>query len=145
MPLAVTWVVVAESSRARILRLEGLQSPLCELDDLVNPDARAHEQDLISDRPGRTFDSSGQGRHAKQAPASHKQQRSADFARVLAERMEHGLAQGEFEEIILIAAPEFLGLLRQHLSEATKQHVKREIHKNIVRESEETIRGYLKL
>jgi len=142
--MAHTWVVVAESSRARIFEMDGLQSPLRELDDLVNPDARAHERDLISDRQGRTFDSRGQGRHAKQPAASQKEHRSASFARELAVRMEKGRVLGEFENLIIIAAPEFLGTLRKCLSEATKQQIKREIHKNIVRESEVTIRDYLK-
>lgn len=140
-----TWVVVAESSRARIFALDGLQSPLREVDDLLNPEGRAHERDLISDRPGRTVDSTGNRRHAKQAEVSPKEQRSISFAHAIAERIERGRTQGAFRRLILVAAPEFLGLLRKSLADATRQCIAREIHKNIVRENEQAIRKYLKL
>ena len=140
-----TWVVVAESSRARIFVLEGLQSPLREVEDLVNPEARAHERDLISDRQGRTIDSSGGRRHAKQPEVSPKEQRVIDFARSVAERVEQGRTQGVFKRLILVAAPEFLGLLRANLGDAARQCIMREIHKNLVRKDEQTIRASLKL
>lgn len=140
-----TWVVVAESSRARIFALAGLQSPLREVEDLVNPEGRAHERDLISDRPGRTMDSTGQQRHSKQAQISPKEQRVINFARTLAERIEHARTQGAFQRLILVAAPEFLGLLRGNLGDVTRQCITREIHKNFVRKDEQTIRESLKL
>ena len=140
-----TWVVVAESSRARIFRLNGLLNPLQEISDMLNPEGRAHERDLVSDRQGRTFESIGNGRHAKQQEQSTRQQRSMAFARELADRLEQGRTQGRFDQLFLIAPPAFLGLLRKNLTENTRQLIKREIKKNIVRESEDAIRGYLKL
>jgi len=138
-----TWVVVAESSRARIFALRGLQTPLEELEDLVNPAARAPEHDLISDRPGRTMDSTGRRRHAKEPQVSPKEQVVLNFAREVAEHIERGRTHGAFENLFIAAAPEFLGLLRKSLTEATRQKIKKEIHKNIVREDEKTIREYL--
>ena len=140
-----TWVVVAESSRARIFVMDGLQSPLREVEDLVNPEGRAHERELTSDRPGRTIDSTGRKRHSKQAPVSPREQRVINFARTLAERIEHARTQGAFQRLILVAAPEFLGLLRGSLGEVTRQCITREVHKNFVRKDEQTIRESLKL
>ena len=140
-----TWVVVAESSRARIFILDGLQSPLREVEDLVNPEGRAHERDLTSDRPGRTIDSTGQKRHSKQPPISPKEQRVLNFARTVAERIEHARTQGAFHRLILVAAPAFLGLLRGNLADVTRQCIAREVHKNLVRKDEQTIRKSLKL
>lgn len=138
-----TWVVVAESSRARIFALHGLQTPMEELEDLVNPAGRAPEHDLTSDRPGRTTDSTGSQRHAKEPQVSPKEQVVVTFARTVADHIEQARTHGEFQNLILAAAPEFLGLLRKSLSEATRQKIKREIHKNIVREDEKNIRKYL--
>jgi protein required for attachment to host cells len=138
-----TWVVVAESSRARIFSLRGYLTPMEELKDFVNPAARTPEHDLISDRPGRTTDSTGGQRHAKEPQVSPKEQVVLSFAREVADHLEQGRARGDFERLIVAAAPEFLGLLRRSLSDATRQKIKREIHKNIVREDEQTIRGYL--
>lgn len=44
-----------------------------ELEGLKHPASRAHERDLISDRPGRSFDSFGSGRHAMEEEVSLKQ------------------------------------------------------------------------
>jgi protein required for attachment to host cells len=143
MHMEQTWVVVAESSRARIFALRGLQAPMEELEDLVNPSARAPEHDLVSDRPGRTTDSTGGRRHAKEPQVSPKEQVVLSFARTVADHIEQARTHGEFESLIVAAAPEFLGLLRKSLSEATRQKIKREIHKNIVREDEKNIRAYL--
>jgi protein required for attachment to host cells len=140
-----TWVVVAESSRARIFSLNGLQTPMDELADMVNPEARARDRELVSDRQGRTFDSSGQGRHAKEPATTPKEQRAIEFARQVAERIENGRSTEEFQHLILIAAPAFLGLLRKNLKDPTHQRIKREIQKNIVRESEASIREQIKL
>ena len=138
-----TWIVVAESSRARIFALRGLTSPLQELEDLVNPAARAAERDLVSDRPGRTVDSTGGQRHAKQPQVTPAEQVVLTFARAIADHVEQGRTHGKFEDLIVVAAPEFLGLLRKSLTEATRHKIKKEIHKNLVREDEKTIREYL--
>jgi protein required for attachment to host cells len=137
-----TWIVVAESSRARIFALHGLTTPLQELEDMVNPAARTAEHELVSDRPGRTMDSTGR-RHAKQSPVSPREQVALGFARQLAEHLEQGRTHGKFDCLILAAAPEFLGLLRKNLTEATRQKIRKEIHKNLVREDEKAIREYL--
>jgi len=139
-----TWIVVAESSRARIFALHGLMTPLQELEDLVNPAAREAEHNLVSDRPGRTTDSSGGQRHAKQAQVSPREQVALTFAREIADRVEQGRTHDRFAHLVIAGAPAFLGLLRRSLSEATRQKIRKEIHKNLVREDEKAIRDCLR-
>ena len=98
-----TWVIVAEAGRARIFALQGLQSPLKELEDLVNPEARAPEHDLASDRPGRTTDSVGGQRHAKQPQTSPGERVVQNFARTVADHIERARTHGEFEHLIVAA------------------------------------------
>lgn len=38
------------------------------------------------------------------------------FARQLGQRLDRGLAENRFDRVILVAAPEFLGMLRKSLS-----------------------------
>jgi protein required for attachment to host cells len=52
--MATKWVVVAESSRARIFAFLQAGLAMEELEGLTHPASRAHERDLISDRPGRS-------------------------------------------------------------------------------------------
>jgi protein required for attachment to host cells len=61
----------------------------------------------------------------------------------LAERIEQGRARSEYEALILIAAPEFLGMLRHELSAPTARLVVKTIDKNLVQKPEADIRGYV--
>ena len=138
-----TWVVAAESGRARIFLLENRVAPLKEIDELSNPVARAHERDLTSDRPGRAFDSAGQGRHSMEPQVEPKQQEAIAFAKKINERLEQGRTKGDFEELILIAPPEFLGILRHNINGNTAKHVTKTIAKHLVQKDETEIRKYL--
>lgn len=140
-----TWVVVAENSRARIFAMDAINLPLRELEDLTNPEGRLQQRELVSDRPGRTFNSQGTGRHSKQAPLDKNRQFSMEFARTLSQSIEDGRMQGKFDWLVLIAPPKFLGALRQQLDKKTHRLITKEIHKNIVREDEASIREHLKL
>ncbi|MBM2829805.1 MAG: hypothetical protein HW411_595 [Gammaproteobacteria bacterium] len=110
---------------------------------MVHPEGRAHGRELSSDRPGRTFDSKGRGRHAKEANVNVRQQEAINFAKKIAEYVESARTHKGFDKLILIAAPEFLGILRKNLSAATKQRITREINKNIVQQDNESIRKHL--
>ena len=115
-----TWVVVADSSRARYFTLAKDRS-LHEFESMVSPEHRLHEGDLTSDRSGRTFDSNGPGRHAMVPPHTTMHQATVNFAKRLADRIEQARVAGEIERLILIAPPKFLGHLRAGLSDgATK-------------------------
>ena len=138
-----TWVVAAESGQARIFLLENRVAPLKDIDELSNPVARAHERDLISDRPGRAFDSGGQGRHSMEPQIDPKQQEAIAFAKKINERLEQGRTKGDFEELILIAPPEFLGILRHNINGNTTKHVTKTIAKRLVQKDETEIREYL--
>ena len=47
--MATTFVVAANSSRARIFSQANLKEPLEEVADLVNPEARQRAQDFMTD------------------------------------------------------------------------------------------------
>lgn len=138
-----TWVVVAESSRAKIFTVDNPRGPLRELESLDHPESRAAGQDLASDRPGRAFDRAGEGRHAMGQPVDPREQEVIRFAKQLAERLEAGRVNGDVERIYLIAAPQFLGELRQNLANGTAQLVVQEIDKNLVRHDPADIRSHL--
>lgn len=140
---ARTWVVVAEAGRARIFRQEHPGADLEELEDLLNPEARARERELTSDDHGRTFDSRGAGRHAKEPKVSAKKQGEQEFANEICRLVEEARNAKEFDRLILVAAPEFLGLLRKNLSRDADRLTTREIQKNLVREDREIILSQL--
>lgn len=139
--MKTTWVVVADSSRARIFERAGRSPLLQEIDDLVHPEGRSRGRDLASDRAGRTFDSRGHARHAKQPGHSAHEVQVEQFAMDIARRVERGRRAGGFDQMILVAGARFAGRLHRHLTEPTRALLKREVHKNLVRRPEAVIRA----
>ena len=142
--MAITWVVVAESSRARIFSVENTKDPMDEILTLDHPDSRAHEQELTSDLPGRAFDSSGQGgRHALSTSIEPKQQETITFAKQIAELLDRHRKSSDYDKLIIFAAPAFLGLLRERMSDQTNKLVVYESNKNLVQLSLDKIREHI--
>jgi protein required for attachment to host cells len=133
------WVVAAESASARIFTAKGLLGPLTEIDVLVNPEARSHGRDLETERAGRSFDSEGEGRHAMEPSTDPHEQVVIRFARRVADRIEAGRVGGDFDRLVLLAAPRFLGHLRSALGREVRALVVREVAKDPARASAEEI------
>jgi protein required for attachment to host cells len=140
-----TWIVVADGSRARIFECPGRGAALVELEDWVRPEARSRTRDLTSDRPGRTFDSRGRARHAKQPEHTAHQVQQEDFALELARRLDGARKSGKFNRLILVAGPRFAGRLHEHLDAATAALITGEVHKNLVRRPANTIRSAIRV
>lgn len=138
-----TWVVVADSSHARIFRTEGFDGHLVEVEALAHPEGRLHETNLTTDIPGRTFDSHGQGRHAMEEETPPKRHEAIQFAKRIGGLLESARNAGSYDTLVLVAEPRFLGLLRENLSRETNKLVELAIDKNLVRQTPEAIRERL--
>ena len=139
-----TWVIVAESSRARLFSIIAKNEPLVELEDMLNPSSKIHESELTSDLPGRAYGSTGSGiKHSMEPKITPKDQATLDFAKSIAERVEKARTSGELKSLILACSPKFLGILRQNLSNETQKLVSRSIDKDLVEMPEAEIRAHL--
>ncbi len=141
--MSKTWILVAESSRARFFEQETPIADLKELPGLSHTESRQHESELTSDKPGHSFDGKGQGSHALGQKTSPKEAETIAFSKNIVEFVEKERTNGGFEGLVIIAPPDFLGLIRKGLSEATKKLVEGEIAKNLIHQSAEEIKGYL--
>ena len=159
--MAKNWVVVANNSGARIFTLtppaprlkdpEALQyfteelppSRLVELEALEHPEGRLKSQFIDADRPGRSFESAGMKRHAMSREVDPKKQEAITFAKQVAERLESARRQGEVEHLILVAAPEFLGLLRDNLTVELRRMIEEEFSLDVVQMTPHEIRAHL--
>ena len=124
------WVVVADQSKARIFTVADPHGALLDVDALVHPEARVREQALTSDRPGRSFDSKGQGRHAMSSSVEPGEQETLQFAKLIADQVQAAYAEGSCNRLLLVAGPPMLGLLREHLKAISGMKVS-EIEKNL--------------
>lgn len=138
-----TLVVVADSGRARFYTLENKGKPMVEVADLIHAEARMRANELISDRKGRTFDSKGSARHAKEYRNPIKVQHAQKFAREICAYIEAERKKNKFTNLALVAAPGFLGILRKTLGPESGKLITREIDKDLVLMQEDVIREHL--
>lgn len=145
---ATTWVLVAEGSRARLFEMATPTSPLLELEAFTHPDGHLRGTERNSDAPGRYgTKKSARDRGAGITGGAHvfyrenaEDEHQATFARFLAEQLDRARAQRAFERLVLIAAPSFLGSLRESLPEPTRRCITQEIGKNFTRNTPSEIR-----
>lgn len=136
------WLLVANSSLARIFKIEKRQE-LKELKVLEHPESRLHNQDLVSDKPGRDFESAGVARHALEPKTLPKRHEFAVFAKFLADYLEEARNKGEFESLYIAASPALLGLLRQSLHPNTVKLIKGEVDKDMTQIKSQEILSHL--
>lgn len=135
------WVVVADHAHARFFFVDGPEV-LTEMEDLVNPDARLHEGELVSDRPGR-LNSRRRGGNSARGAESHRQFRADAFARQVGARIDALRRGGELTHLHLVAEPDFLGMLRKHLGTDTTRCVLSETARSVARQRPKQLRALL--
>ncbi|MGE0873933.1 MAG: host attachment protein [Burkholderiales bacterium] len=141
--MARMWIIAADSTTCRILVADSPSAALEEIEVLEHPEGRMHERDLVSDQPGRAFDSFGAGRHAMEVQVSPKQHEAMLFAGRIAARLEAARVKHDFDTLSIVAAPRFLGLLRDKLNPHLRALVRYEVDKNPRRLKADAIRKQL--
>ncbi|MDX1754619.1 MAG: host attachment protein [Marinobacter sp.] len=126
-----TWVLVADSARARFLQTESPARELKEMQVLVNPSARLKEQDLVADAPGSHGDGAMPGRHRMPQRQDAKSKARKTFAKEIDHQLNTAFGQGQFDKLCLVAAPNFLGELRSGLSKEVRQRISGELSRDI--------------
>ena len=131
MPKQTTWILVADSTKARFFRAPQQGETLG--DTLVHELEGSNEpsRDINADRPGRTFDSGGEGRHAKEPPTDPHRHAKFHFAQELANLLEDERKQGAYDKVIIVAPPQFLGDLRSTMTDNVRKLVDQEINKDL--------------
>ncbi len=137
-----TWVVVADTSRARIFSADTPASQLQETETLTHPAARLHPGDLVSDRPGRDRNAVN-GSHNMGQETVTKEEEAIRFATEVCNRLEQGRIKCQFDKLYIVAAPSFLGHIRKHQTPALKKIIAGEISKNLALQEVREIKKHL--
>lgn len=143
--MANLWVVVADEAIARILHWPPGGQELESVEELADPDAHARDADLRRDAYGRR---AGSATHGARQDTAHRLRGSATvtssageaethqeaeaFAKRVAAHLAQARQQGRFDELHLVAAPRFLGLLRKALPEQVERAVRQSLDKDLV-------------
>lgn len=126
-----TWVVLADSSRARILRTDAaLTEPPEVVAELVNPAGRLRESELVED--GGHSRGSGPGARSDAGTPSARDTEVERFAKQIADILADARRARRYDGIVLAAPPKFLGQLRRQLDPVTLQQVHTTIDKELV-------------
>lgn len=123
------WVLVANSSEARLFSTERLGKEMSIIKDFSHPESRAKGATLASDRPGA---SQGRGsnmgtRGDVEDPKNYEAER---FASELAGELDKGRTQNAYRRLVLVATPQFQGLLKSQLNDHTRNMVAENINKD---------------
>jgi protein required for attachment to host cells len=140
--MKLTWILIADSTRARIFTADTPSSPLEEIEDFSHNEGRLHDREMTSDLPGK-IKSAGAGGHTFEQPTDPKKHEADTFAQRVVHYLEDAHNANRFEQLLIVAAPAFLGLLRSHLPEQIKKQVRFELDKDITMQSIAEIRQHL--
>jgi len=140
--MANTWVLVADSSRARIFAVDSPTSPLTEFRTLVHPEGRQHEQNITSDLPGSQAGQDGR-HHAVSSESAPKKTEAINFAKSISDYLEESINKHAYTRLVVVAAPAFLGLLREHMGPESSKRVTLELDKDLTQHSTDDIRQHL--
>lgn len=136
-----TWVVVANSSEARIFSIDANYS-LQETDILEHNESRLHVRDLSADRPGKAHDITGVSRFSMGQQTPIKDTEANIFADELSKHLNAAFHSGSLERIYLAATPSFLGVLRPLLSQPVSGIIVSEVAKDLTKLRPEEIKKH---
>jgi protein required for attachment to host cells len=132
MKPTVTWVLLADGAQAKVFAHSGPGSGLSAVEGLLFEEEPLKAQDIMSDRPGRTFSSKGSGgRSGYEYHTDPVQHREATFVKNVAEELDRKYQQSAFSRLIIAAAPTALGNIRSALSDHLREAVVAEMPKDL--------------
>jgi len=137
-----TYILIADGARARLLLSEGRTSPLVEVPSSDDRQTLKPDHELASDRPGRVHESANVSRHAIERVDLHQQEKGK-FAVALAAKLDKRLENREFDRLIVVAAPETLGVIRAALSEKVRSVILGEVPKDLTKVPNGDVRDYI--
>lgn len=130
--MKTNWILVANQAEAQIYSSDQLPGSLSLVEVLANKEGTAHPRDLVSDAPGRAFDSRGLGRHAMEPNTGVKEEQRRKFVKKMVDRLQSARVKGDFDQLVLLAAPAVLGVLRKTLTPDLEKTVIKEISKDLI-------------
>lgn len=131
MKKTVTWILIANGAQARVVEHLGPGKGLRAVAGLDFAQPALQAQEIVTDKPGRGFSSSGPARSAMEPRTDPVDHREAEFAKSAAERMARHHASGDFDRLVIAAAPIALGNIRKAMPSQLREAVIAELDKDL--------------
>jgi len=144
MKPVITWILIADGARARILEHKGPGSGVSAVDGMEFSAEKLKSSDIMADKPGRAFSSQGASRFAIEPKTDPVAKREADFMAMLAGVLEEKKNNATvFDRLVLIAAPRALGELRKALSNSIREIIYAELAKDLTKTPNDKVGKHL--
>lgn len=133
-------VIVADASKARIFKSTGSLQQLKEIEDLIHSESRMNDSELMSDTSRISANRRG-SLQPRTFPKDHEEQ---TFAKQLGKHLKELHSKEPYEDLVLVASPHFLGMLRNELHAPIANLVSKTIDKELIHLDKEQLLEYLK-
>jgi protein required for attachment to host cells len=140
--MAITWILVANASLARLYEHLGPNKGLKLVKELLHPESRLRNAELVTDRPG-SMAGSGNGQGSKRPQTAPKDHEAKVFAQELAQELYQGRTKNAFGRAIVFAPPGFMGVFNTVLDHPTAQMITDRFEKDYTKSSEPQLRERL--
>lgn len=137
------WVLIADAGRAKVLESTRPGTPLREVEGLAFTNDLPPSRDILADRPGRSFESVGSARHAQENPADPHRELKRGFAGKLSRALESRLHSNQFDQLVVIAPPPFMGDLRDAWSATVRTRIIYELTRDLTKIPNDELQRYL--
>ena len=136
--MSQTWILVANSSRAQIFTTNKLklfhmnghdEEHLNLLEAFQQDTCRQKNSDLVSDKRGR-HSSSKKSQGSYENTTAPKTYQAELFAKLLAQKLDSGRKQHDFDDLIIVAPAHFTGMLYKHFCHSLEDQLSQTIHKD---------------
>jgi protein required for attachment to host cells len=143
MSSTTTWILVCDASRARLFAVDG-HGPWTLVDTILHPASQLKGADLAADRPGRSHQRTSEGRSAMEPHTDPREVEAEHFAGELAARLYEGHGKNAYRDVVLVAPPRFLGLLRGAIDEQVAKQVRGSVDKDLTKIAARDLPEHLK-
>jgi protein required for attachment to host cells len=145
--MKMIWILVANQAEAKIYSAERIPGSLALVGTLTHEEGAAHKRDLASDAPGRVHDRIGSARHSMEPDTGVREEERRRFVKeIVVEivvRLQAAHKRGDFSQLVILAAPAVMGVIRRTLNGALAKTVIKEIPKGVVGQAADKIEAQL--
>lgn len=139
-----TWIIVADGGHVAAIETAAGDPQLRPVADMHFATDLPATHALVRDRVGRSFESVGNARHAKDSRTDPHRELKRLFARRVSAALRTQLANGRFEHLIIVAPPVMLGDLRAAFPKTVRDRVRAELPQDLVKMPVRKLRRHLR-
>ncbi len=134
--------VIADGAHARFVKFSDVKA-LHTVEALDSATAHKRTQDLVTDRPGRSFESGNPTRHGYTPRHDPHELERHKFGQLVGTLLRDGSVPGGFDELVLVAPADVLKEIIGALDTATEQKVVGTLDKDLTKVPDHELQPHL--